>query len=119
VVEESPAVSESVWWSWQLFAASAGVGPGMDVPVALVLLTIPVTLALANLVAAAPRLDGCPDPAGADPARRLAAATVPDRPLGRVRGLQAPGGGLDGPCGQHHHGGDACIIDRGRSAALQ
>ena len=38
-------------WSWQLFAASAGVGTGGDVPVALVLLTIPVTLMLANLIA--------------------------------------------------------------------
>lgn len=41
-------------WSWQLFAASAGVGPGADVPLAPILLAIPATLALANLIAAGP-----------------------------------------------------------------
>jgi putative ABC transport system permease protein len=41
-------------WAWQVFAASAGVGAGADVPVVLVLLAIPVTLILANLIAAGP-----------------------------------------------------------------
>jgi hypothetical protein len=41
-------------WAWALFAASAGVEPEADVPVALVLLIIPVTLILANLIAAVP-----------------------------------------------------------------
>ena len=41
-------------WSWQLFAASAGVGPGAVVPLAPVLLAIPATLVLANLIAAGP-----------------------------------------------------------------
>jgi ABC-type lipoprotein release transport system permease subunit len=41
-------------WAWALFASSAGVEPEADVPVALVLLIIPVTLILANLIAAVP-----------------------------------------------------------------
>jgi len=41
-------------WAWLVFADSAGVGSSADVPVALVLLAIPVTLILANLIAAGP-----------------------------------------------------------------
>jgi ABC-type lipoprotein release transport system permease subunit len=41
-------------WAWLVFANSAGVGSAADVPAALVLLTIPVTLILANLIAAGP-----------------------------------------------------------------
>jgi len=41
-------------WAWQVFAGSAGVGSQADVPVALVLLVVPVTLILANLLAAVP-----------------------------------------------------------------
>ena len=41
-------------WAWLVFADSAGVGSSADVPVALVLLAIPVTLILANLIAAVP-----------------------------------------------------------------
>jgi hypothetical protein len=41
-------------WAWVLFADSAGVAPDASVPVALVLLIIPVTLALAALIAAWP-----------------------------------------------------------------
>jgi ABC-type antimicrobial peptide transport system permease subunit len=41
-------------WSWALFAGSLGVGGGADIPARLVLLTIPVTLLLANLLAAGP-----------------------------------------------------------------
>jgi len=41
-------------WSWSLFAGSAGVAPGADVPVLLVLLAIPAVIALANLIAAGP-----------------------------------------------------------------
>jgi len=41
-------------WAWLVFANSAGVGSAADVPVVLVLLTIPVTLILANLIAALP-----------------------------------------------------------------
>jgi FtsX-like permease family/MacB-like periplasmic core domain len=41
-------------WAWDLFAASAGVGRGADVPVTLVLLAIPAVLLLANLIAAGP-----------------------------------------------------------------
>jgi hypothetical protein len=41
-------------WAWQLFAASVGVEGAADVPVRLVLITIPVTLLLANLIAAGP-----------------------------------------------------------------
>ena len=41
-------------WAWLLFAGSAGVGSEADIPVALVLLAIPVTLILANVIAAGP-----------------------------------------------------------------
>jgi ABC-type lipoprotein release transport system permease subunit len=41
-------------WAWVLFASSAGVGSSADVPVPLVLLAIPATLILANLIAAGP-----------------------------------------------------------------
>jgi predicted lysophospholipase L1 biosynthesis ABC-type transport system permease subunit len=41
-------------WAWQLFASAAGVGSSADVPVSLVLLAIPVTLILANLIAVGP-----------------------------------------------------------------
>jgi len=41
-------------WAWLAFANSAGVGSAADVPAVLVLLTIPVTLILANLIAAGP-----------------------------------------------------------------
>jgi putative ABC transport system permease protein len=41
-------------WSWNLFAGSAGVAPGADVPVLLVLVAIPAVLGLANLIAAGP-----------------------------------------------------------------
>ncbi|HYB86123.1 MAG TPA: FtsX-like permease family protein, partial [Streptosporangiaceae bacterium] len=41
-------------WAWLLFAGSAGVGSQADVPVPLVLLVIPVTLAMAVLLAAVP-----------------------------------------------------------------
>ena len=44
-------------WAWAVFAGSAGVSGAADVPVALVLLAIPVTLALANLIAAGPGWD--------------------------------------------------------------
>jgi hypothetical protein len=37
-----------------VFANSAGVGSAADVPAVVVLLTIPVTLILANLIAAGP-----------------------------------------------------------------
>jgi ABC-type lipoprotein release transport system permease subunit len=41
-------------WAWDLFAGSAGVAPGADIPVLLVLLAIPAVLVLANLIAAGP-----------------------------------------------------------------
>jgi putative ABC transport system permease protein len=41
-------------WSWNLFAGSAGVAPGAEVPVQLVLVAIPAVLVLANLIAAGP-----------------------------------------------------------------
>ena len=41
-------------WAWAWFASSVGVGPGATVPVTAVALAIPVTLLLANLVAAVP-----------------------------------------------------------------
>ena len=41
-------------WAWALFASSAGLAPAASIPVPLVLLTIPVTAALAALIAAAP-----------------------------------------------------------------
>jgi ABC-type lipoprotein release transport system permease subunit len=41
-------------WAWLVFANSAGVGSAADVPAVLVLLIIPVTLILANLIAAGP-----------------------------------------------------------------
>jgi putative ABC transport system permease protein len=44
-------------WAWALFARSAGVSSLADVPVPLVLLAIPTTLALANLLAAVPGWD--------------------------------------------------------------
>jgi hypothetical protein len=44
-------------WAWALFARSAGVAGLPDVPVPLVLLAVPATLALANLIAAGPGWD--------------------------------------------------------------
>jgi len=44
-------------WAWAVFAGSAGVSGQADVPLPLVLLAIPVTLALANLIAAGPGWD--------------------------------------------------------------
>jgi ABC-type lipoprotein release transport system permease subunit len=41
-------------WAWVVFASSAGVASQADVPVPLVLLAIPATLVLANLIAAGP-----------------------------------------------------------------
>jgi hypothetical protein len=41
-------------WAWAVFAASAGVSGVADVPAPLVLLAVPATLALANLIAAGP-----------------------------------------------------------------
>ena len=41
-------------WAWVIFAGSAGVAPQADVPVPLLLLVIPATLLLANLIAAGP-----------------------------------------------------------------
>ena len=41
-------------WAWLVFADSAGVGNAADIPAALVLLAIPATLILANLLAAGP-----------------------------------------------------------------
>jgi ABC-type antimicrobial peptide transport system permease subunit len=41
-------------WAWALFARSVGVSAQADIPVALVLLAIPVVLLLANLIAAGP-----------------------------------------------------------------
>jgi ABC-type antimicrobial peptide transport system permease subunit len=38
-------------WAWLLFASSAGLSPAASIPVALVLLIIPVTVALAALIA--------------------------------------------------------------------
>ena len=44
-------------WAWAIFAGSAGVSGVPDVPVALVLAAVPVTLVLANLIAAGPGWD--------------------------------------------------------------
>ena len=41
-------------WSWDLFAGSVGVARQAEVPVPLVLLTVPAALLLANLIAAIP-----------------------------------------------------------------
>jgi ABC-type lipoprotein release transport system permease subunit len=41
-------------WAWLVFASSTGVGSQADVPIALVLAVIPVTLILANFIAAGP-----------------------------------------------------------------
>ena len=41
-------------WAWAVFAGSAGVSAVADVPAPLVLLAVPATLALANLIAAGP-----------------------------------------------------------------
>ena len=41
-------------WAWAVFANTAGVGTQASVPLALVLLAIPVTLVLANVIAAWP-----------------------------------------------------------------
>ena len=41
-------------WAWVLFAGASGVSPGATVPVPLVLASIPVTLALAALIASGP-----------------------------------------------------------------
>ena len=44
-------------WAWAIFGGSAGVSGVADVPVALVLAAVPVTLLLANLIAAGPGWD--------------------------------------------------------------
>src|SRR2546423_1355533 len=41
-------------WTWQLFAGEAGVAGDADIPVLLVAAVIPVTLAVANTIAAVP-----------------------------------------------------------------
>lgn len=41
-------------WSWALFAGSVGVAGNAEIPVTIVLLVVPVTLLLANLIAAGP-----------------------------------------------------------------
>jgi ABC-type antimicrobial peptide transport system permease subunit len=41
-------------WAWALFAGSLGVGSGAAVPLGAIALTVPVTLLLANAIAAAP-----------------------------------------------------------------
>ena len=41
-------------WAWELFASSAGLAPAASIPVALVLLTVPVTAVAAALIAAWP-----------------------------------------------------------------
>ena len=41
-------------WAWVLFADAAGVSPGASIPVPLVLASIPVTIALAALIASGP-----------------------------------------------------------------
>jgi ABC-type antimicrobial peptide transport system permease subunit len=41
-------------WAWALFAGSVGVGSGATVPLSAVLLTIPVALLVANVIAAGP-----------------------------------------------------------------
>ena len=41
-------------WTWALFASSAGVASRADIPATLVLLAVPATLLLANLIAAGP-----------------------------------------------------------------
>ena len=49
-------------WAWLVFAGSAGVASQAEVPALLVLLTVPATLLLANLLAAGPAgpRPGCP-----------------------------------------------------------
>jgi hypothetical protein len=47
-----------------VFANSAGVGNAADIPTALVLLAIPATLILANLIAAGPGWTAARVPAG-------------------------------------------------------
>ena len=44
-------------WAWVMFAGSAGVSGLADVPVPLVLLAVPVTLALGSIIAAVPGWD--------------------------------------------------------------
>jgi hypothetical protein len=51
-------------WAWVVFAGSAGVASQADVPVPLVLLAIPATLLLANLIAAGPGWTAARIPAG-------------------------------------------------------
>jgi ABC-type lipoprotein release transport system permease subunit len=41
-------------WAWAVFASAAGVAPSPAVNVPLILLVIPATVALANLIAALP-----------------------------------------------------------------
>jgi ABC-type antimicrobial peptide transport system permease subunit len=41
-------------WAWTLFAGSVGVGPGATVPLGAIALMVPVTLLLANAIAAGP-----------------------------------------------------------------
>jgi hypothetical protein len=41
-------------WAWALFAGSVGVGPGAAVPLSTIAVVVPVTLVLANVIAAGP-----------------------------------------------------------------
>jgi hypothetical protein len=41
-------------WAWVLFADAAGVSPGASIPIPLVLATIPITVAVAALIASGP-----------------------------------------------------------------
>jgi ABC-type lipoprotein release transport system permease subunit len=59
-------------WAWRLFAGSAGVGGDADIPVLLVAAVIPVTLVLANAIAAVPGWTAARIPPGADLAQRVA-----------------------------------------------
>ena len=52
-------------WAWLVFARSAGVASQADVPVPLVLLAVPATLLLANLLAAGPGWTAARVPAAA------------------------------------------------------
>ena len=79
-------------WAWALFADAAGVSPAASIPVPLVLATIPVTLALAALIAVRARLDRGPDPARGRAAGRVTGA----RPWDPSGSPSAPGSGSGG-----------------------
>ena len=74
-------------WSWALFAGALGVAGGADVPVLLVLLTVPVTWLLAILIAAWPA--------------RVAARV---RPAAVLAGQMMIAGDSRGPSGWFVHG---------------